>query len=109
MKLNQGHDVSTKTIYTTLNKDLQLSKSQPDVWNALQGDEEVVIENMRGSHGNDCRVFLTILDNVLTVGESAVSEEQAFWPHSYPGGLLEEAAGCAKNGALADFAEAFWW
>jgi hypothetical protein len=36
-------------------------------------------------------VFLTILDNVLTVAESAGGEEQAGWPHHHPNDLLEEA------------------
>jgi hypothetical protein len=33
--------------------------------------KEEVIENVAGDHSHDRRGFLTILDNVLTVGESA--------------------------------------
>jgi hypothetical protein len=40
---------------------------------------------------------MTILDNVLNVGE---------WAHTDPGGLLEGADGGAKNCAATDFAEA---
>jgi hypothetical protein len=35
---------------------------------ALRGDEEGAIENVPGDHSNDRRGFITILDNVLTVG-----------------------------------------
>jgi hypothetical protein len=42
-------------------------------------------DNPRGS--------FTILDNVLTVIESAGGEEQACRPHPHPGGLLEGAGG----------------
>jgi hypothetical protein len=55
--------------------------------------------------------FLIILDNVLTVGESAGGEERADRPHPHPGGLLavEGEGGGAKNGAAANFAEALQW
>jgi hypothetical protein len=43
--------------------------------NALQGDEKGAFANVRGSHGDDRCAFLPILGNVLTVGESAGSEE----------------------------------
>jgi hypothetical protein len=49
---------------------------------------------------------MTILDNVLNVGEKAGGEERAGRPHPHPGGLLEGAGGGAKNGAAANFAEA---
>ncbi len=48
---------------------------------ALKGDEEGTIKNMRGNHSDDRLGFLTIWDNVLTVGESAGDEEQAGLPH----------------------------
>ncbi len=49
---------------------------------------------------------MTVLDNVLNVGEQAGGEERAGRPHPHPGSLLEGAVGGAKNGAAADFAEA---
>jgi hypothetical protein len=51
---------------------------------------------------------LTILDNVLTVVESAGCEEQAGQPHPHPGGLQEGAGGDAKKVTAAKFAEALW-
>jgi hypothetical protein len=57
-------------------------------------------------HAHDCRDFLTILDNVLTVDKSAGSEERACRPHPPPGDRLEVAGRGAKNGVAADFAEA---
>ncbi len=44
---------------------------------ALRGDEEGAIEYAQGNHSPDRCVFLTILDNVVTVGESAGVEEQS--------------------------------
>ncbi len=43
---------------------------------------------MHSNHNDDCRGFLTILDNVLTVGEV-----QAGQTHPRPGRLLEGAGG----------------
>jgi hypothetical protein len=63
---------------------------------ALRGDEERATENLQGNHSNDCHGFLTILDNILTVGESTGSEEQAGWPNPNPGGLLEDAGKWVK-------------
>jgi hypothetical protein len=37
------------------------------------------------------RRFMTILGNVLNVGESAEGEERVDRPHPHPGGLLEGA------------------
>jgi hypothetical protein len=63
----------------------------------IRGDEEGAIENVRGDHSDDRRGFLTIWDNVLTVGESIRGEERAGWSHPHPGGLLEEmGGGCEK-------------
>ncbi len=50
--------------------------------------------------------FFTILDNVLTVGESAEGEERAVSAHPHTGGLLEGWGGGARNSAVVDFAEA---
>ncbi len=47
--------------------------------------------------GDDRRCFLTILDNVLTVGESAEGEEGAGWPHPHPRDLLEGAGGVCEK------------
>jgi hypothetical protein len=47
---------------------------------ALQGVKEGAIQNMTGNLSDDRRGFLTILDNVLTVGGSARGEKQADWP-----------------------------
>ncbi len=53
---------------------------------------------MLGSHGNNRCHFLTILDNVLIVSESAGGEERAGRPHPHPRSLLEEAGGeCEKS------------
>ncbi len=52
-----------------------------------------------------CR-FMTILDNVLNVNESAGGEELAGRPHSHRGGLLGGTGGGLKNGTMADFAVA---
>ncbi len=52
---------------------------------------------MQGGHGDDLRGFLIILHNVLTVGESAGSEEQAGRPHQHARDLLEGVRGeCEK-------------
>jgi hypothetical protein len=42
---------------------------------ALQENEEGVIQNVTGDLSDDCRGFLTILDNILTVGGSARGKE----------------------------------
>ncbi len=53
---------------------------------ALRGDKEGVIQNVPGDHSDDRCGFLTILDNVLTVGDSAGGEEWAGQPQPQPGG-----------------------
>ncbi len=52
--------------------------------NTLWGDVEGAVKNVWGSHGDGCYAFLpmTILDNILTVGELASGEEQSERPHS---------------------------
>jgi hypothetical protein len=42
---------------------------------ALRENEEGAIQNVTGDLRDDCRSFLTILDNVLTLGGSARGEE----------------------------------
>ncbi len=52
---------------------------------------------MQDSHGYDHCAFMTILDNVLTIGELASSEERAGQSHTHPGGFQEGAGAGAKN------------
>jgi hypothetical protein len=47
---------------------------------SLQGGEEGAIQNVTGDLSNDRRSFLTILDNILTVGGLARGEKQADRP-----------------------------
>jgi hypothetical protein len=54
-----------------------------------QGDEEGATLNVRGIYNDFRRCFFTILDNVLTVGDSAGKKQKAAWPHPHPGGLLK--------------------
>jgi hypothetical protein len=42
---------------------------QVGAWFSGQGDEGGLSESVTGNNGNDCLGFLTILDNILTVGE----------------------------------------
>jgi hypothetical protein len=44
---------------------------------------------VRGGHGDHRRAFVTILDNILAVGESAGSEERSGQPHLHQGNLPE--------------------
>ncbi len=60
---------------------------------AGRGDEEGASENPSG----DRRGFLTILDNILTVGELAKGEEGAGRLHPHLGDLLEGAEGTGKK------------
>jgi hypothetical protein len=107
MKLVQAHDMSAKMVHATFHKDLQLSRSRPgERSNCLQGEEEGALKNVSGNHSNDRLGFLTILDIVSTVGESAGGNERAGWPQPQLGGLPEGAGGVTKNGAAANFAVA---
>ncbi len=45
-----------------------------------QEDEERANLDLKGVCSDVRCVFLTILENILTVGESAGGEEQAAWP-----------------------------
>ncbi len=73
---------------------------------ALRENEEGAIQNVTGDLSDDCRGFLTILDNVLTVGVSARGKERSRRPEPQSAGLPEGAGGGTKNGALANVAEA---
>ncbi len=59
--------------------------------------------------GDNCHGFLTILDNVHTVGGLARGKKQAGQPQPQSGGLPEGAGGDAKNGVAANFAEELRW
>jgi hypothetical protein len=74
---------------------------------ALRGDEEEAIQNWPGDHSDDRRGFLTISDNFLIVCGSAGGKKQASWHQPQSGGLPVGAEGGTKNGAAANFAEAF--
>ncbi len=52
---------------------------------------------MRSHHVHDHHGFMTIYDNVLTVGESAGIEERADQPHPCPGGNIDGTGKGAKN------------
>jgi hypothetical protein len=73
---------------------------------ALREGEEGAIQNVTGDLSYDRRGFLTILDNVLTIGGSARGEKQAARPQLPSGGLPEGVGGGTKNGAAANVAEA---
>jgi hypothetical protein len=73
---------------------------------ALQGGEEGAIQNVIGDLSDDRHGFLTILDNVLTVGGLARGEKQADRPQIQSAGLPEGAGGGMENGAAANVAEA---
>jgi hypothetical protein len=60
---------------------------------SLSGEEEGAIEKVQDDYSVDSHGFLTISDNILTVGELARGEEQAGLPHPHPRGLLEGAGG----------------
>ncbi len=61
---------------------------------------------MPGDHSDDHRGFLTISDNILTVGGSVMGEKQASRHQPQSGGLPVGAGGGMKNGASAKFSEA---
>jgi hypothetical protein len=58
-----------------------------------------------GGHGHVCHGFWTILEKVLTVGESAGIEERASRPHLSSAGL-DGTGRSAKNGVAVNFAKA---
>ncbi len=73
---------------------------------ALRENEEGAIRNVTGDLSNDRRGFLTILDNVLTLGGSARGEERSRRSQPQSAGLPEGAGGGTKNGAPANIAKA---
>ncbi len=82
----------------TLHKDLQLQRSRLGGWPKCHTRRwEGAIKNMRDDHGNDRRDFLTILDNILTVGVWSGGEEWSCRPRCHPGGRIEGAGGGNKK------------
>jgi hypothetical protein len=77
MKLAQDHDVLAKTVHATLHKS---EVGQVGDQTALQENKEGAIQNMTGDLSDDRSGFLTILDNVLTVGVSARGKERSRRP-----------------------------
>jgi hypothetical protein len=79
MELAQARDVSAKMVHTTLCIQGSACNSQNfgqvGEQTALREDEERVIVNMQGDHSDNHCGFLTILDNLLTVGQSAGVKE----------------------------------
>ncbi len=61
---------------------------------------------MAGDHSDDHRGFLMILNNVLTVCETARGEKRAGRPQPQSGGFPKGAGWGAKNGTAANVAEA---
>jgi hypothetical protein len=62
-----------------------------------QGDEDgasLVAQSVRSDFR---RGFSTLLDNVLTVGESAEGEERAVLSHPHSGGLREGSGGACEK------------
>jgi hypothetical protein len=64
---------------------------------ALQENEEGAIQNVTGDLRDDRRGFLTILDNVLTVGVRARGEERSRRSQSQSAGLPKGTGGGMKN------------
>ncbi len=85
-KLGQAHHELAKMLHTIFSQDLQLYKKSAS-WLPKLSDKEMK-ERVR-----TCEAFvtiigsLTILNNILTVGELARGEEQTGRPHPHPGGL----------------------
>jgi hypothetical protein len=73
---------------------------------ALRENKEGAIQNLTGDLSDDRHGFLTILDNILTVGGSARGEELSRGPQPQSAGLPEGAGGGTKNGLPANVAEA---
>jgi hypothetical protein len=65
-------------LFTTICRSQEVSQLSDQT--ALRADEEGVIQNVTGDFSDDRHGFLTILDNVFTVGGSARVKKQADWP-----------------------------
>jgi hypothetical protein len=79
MKLAWAHDVSAKRVHVILHKNLQLSKKSAR-WGTKMLYKETKKERLRSCEAVSKMIthcsFLTLLDNFITVGESAGNEEQ---------------------------------
>jgi hypothetical protein len=73
---------------------------------ALRENKEEAIQNVTGDLSDDRCGFLTILDNVLTVGVSPRGEKGSRRPQPQSAGLPEGAGGGTKNVAPVNVAEA---
>ncbi len=96
IKLTKAHD--RLKLFTPLFTRICSSKrSRPGEWpNFIMRRWRSDWECTRNLGGYDRHGFLTILENVLTVGESAGGEKWACQPHPQPGGLLQGARGVQK-------------
>ncbi len=92
MDNDQAQGVTTKPVHPPL-KGFEALQEVGKVITPAEGKgyEDGASLDVRGGHNDFCCSFFTILDNVLTVGESADGKERAAWPHPCPGGLLEGA------------------
>ncbi len=95
----QAHGVWTKRFTPLFTRICNSQRSHPGGWQtAGKGNEEGGSQDVRGVHSDNHCCFLTILDNVLTVGKYSGGEAWVGRPHPHPGDLLEEArGGCEKS------------
>jgi hypothetical protein len=57
--------------------------------NGLLRDEEEASQDMQGICNERPHHFMTILDNILNLDESAGGEEQAGWPHPHQASYMD--------------------
>jgi hypothetical protein len=105
-KLAQAHGVSTKMVHANLCKDPKLSEKFARWLSKLTRKE---IKKKQAIHSDFCHGFFTILDNVLTGGESALGEEGADFQNPHPGGFLKNWDRGTRNLMAVDLAVASWW
>jgi hypothetical protein len=91
-------------LFTTICRSQEVS--QVGNQTVLRENQEGALQNVTGNLSDDSHGFLTILDNVLTVGGSARGEERSRRPQPQSAGLPKGAGGDTKNGAPANVAEA---
>jgi hypothetical protein len=106
MKLAQADDTLTNMVHATLHKDLQLSNTSAR-WVTKMVYYEMQKKRVRTCKAltKDPRRFMTILDNILNLGESAGGEEQAAGLTHTNEASYMEWEGVQKNGAAMDFAK----
>jgi hypothetical protein len=106
MKLTQAHNLSVKRFMPLFTRICHFQEvGQLSDQTALQGDEEGAIQNVPGDHSDDRHSFLTIWDNILSVGGSAGGKKQASQHQPQSGGLPIGVGGGTKNGATANFTQ----